>query len=310
MLIFMSEFMSTTCAICGMFGESTELYSARLGEEAIDAQAFSARRFYDRKIHFRWVQCNQCGLLRSDPVLVAPEDLKKLYQESHFTYATEVKNLTKTYGRYLKKINHYITRKERLLEIGCGNGFFLEEALRQGYQEVYGVEPSREAVAKAPETIRHNIRIEMFKGDLFPQNFFDAICVFQTFDHVSDPAVFLRDCLALLKPGGVLLTFNHNSRSWSARILGERSPIIDIEHTYLYNTKTMRTIFERNGFTVFNVCATFNKISLGYLWSLVPIMPLHVKRTISWLLIWLRLGRISVWVPLGNLYCIAQKPIL
>lgn len=306
----MKDFIDKKCAICGTLGNSTELYPARLEDEAIDAKAFSARRFYDRKIHFRWARCNQCGLLRSDPVLVAHEDLEKLYQESHFTYDAEVENLTNTYGRYLKKASVYNNKKERLLEIGCGNGFFLEEALRQGYSEVFGVEPSREAVAKAPEAIRKNIRMEMFRGDLFQQNFFDVVSIFQTLDHLTDPSMFLKDCFAILKPGGIFLAFNHNAGSWSANILGERSPIIDIEHTYLYDTKTMRTIFERNGFIVHEVHGAFNKISLEYLWTLVPIVPLRIKRAISGFLRWSRLGKIRVWAPLGNLYCIAQKPRL
>ncbi len=37
------------------------------------------------------------------------------------------------------------------------------------------------------------------------------------------------------------------------RLLGERSPIIDVEHTYLYSPETMRRIFTQAGFDVLNV---------------------------------------------------------
>ena len=46
----------------------------------------------------------------------------------------------------------------------------------------------------------------------------------------------------------MILCLNHNVESVSAHIMGERSPIIDIEHTYLYGPTTMRRIFQAGGF--------------------------------------------------------------
>ena len=49
-------------------------------------------------------------------------------------------------------------------------------------------------------------------------------------------------------PGGVVLSLNHNVEAFSARLLKERSPIIDIEHTHLYSPSTQRMLFEEAGF--------------------------------------------------------------
>src|SRR5207248_2471865 len=104
-----------------------------------------ARRLPDG-IRYRIAKCRTCGLVRSDPV-VAPEVLARLYVQSTFDYGDEVANLTRTYGRYLAKLASYGVRKGALLEIGCGNGFFLVEALARGYTTVRGCEPSAAAVA-------------------------------------------------------------------------------------------------------------------------------------------------------------------
>ena len=53
------------------------------------------------------------------------------------SYDSHVANLQKTYGHYLSRLESYGAKKGKILEIGCGNGFFLEEAKRQGYEEVY-----------------------------------------------------------------------------------------------------------------------------------------------------------------------------
>src|SRR5450432_3089909 len=142
----------TRCAICETEGNATELYSPNFALDAFNPEIFSARRLPDR-VHYRMVKCNKCGLVRSDPV-ADPQTLAQLYARSTFDYGEEVEGLKRTYGRYLAKLENFGVKKNALLEIGCGNGFFLEEALRQGYQTVRGVEPSSEAVSKADDRVR------------------------------------------------------------------------------------------------------------------------------------------------------------
>ena len=299
--------MPAPCAICRTYGDALLRYPARLNEEAIDAAAFSARRFYDRKIHFRMVRCVRCGLLRSDPVL-PPAALATLYRASHFTYEGELSHLARTYGRYLARVQRYHADAERFLDIGCGNGFMMTEATRQGYRDVCGVEPSEEAAAQAAPAHRAKIQVAMFTAQLFPAASFDVITLFQTLDHLSNPRAVLGDCFSLLKPGGVLLLLNHNVRAISARLMGERSPIIDVEHTYLYDTNTIRAVCEAEGFVVREAGAAWNTLSLGYLVSLLPIRRVAVKDAIIRFLKRMRLEQVPLRLPLGNLYCIAQKP--
>ncbi|MBV9866364.1 MAG: class I SAM-dependent methyltransferase [Abitibacteriaceae bacterium] len=299
------QLYATCCAICGTYDNATELYPANFDFAAFNPAIFSARRLPDR-IHYRLVRCNTCGLVRSDPVADA-ETLTHLYVQSSFDYGAEVASLRRTYGHYLAKLRHYGGRSERLLEIGCGNGFLLEEALRRGYKQVYGVEPSTEAVAKANARVRPHIICDIMRPELFDANYFDAVCLFQVFDHIPDPGALLDECFKVLKPGGLMLCLNHNVQAVSARLLGERSPIIDLEHTYLYSPSTMSHIVEAHGFKVRQVGPVFNNYPLHYLTRLLP-LPNNIKLP---LLDWLGrvpLGRrMRLSVPLGNLYLIAQK---
>jgi SAM-dependent methyltransferase len=299
------ELRKTRCAICGTEGNARELYPANFDPQALNPAVFSARRLPDR-VHYRMVKCNECGLVRSDPI-ADPALLAQLYHQSAFTYTDEVADLKQTYGRYLAELDHCGTQKGALLEIGCGNGFFLQQALAQGYRAVRGVEPSRAAVSQAAPEVRDVIVCDLMHPGLFAPAEFDVICLFQVFDHVPDPGALLDACLAALRPGGLVLSLNHNVSAVSARLLGERSPIVDIEHTYLYSPTTMARLFTSHEFRVLKVGSVRNRYSLRYLVRLLP-LPGRAKGAV---LGWLQrhaIGGVRLCVPLGNLYLVAQKP--
>lgn len=323
------ELEATRCAICGTSDNAATVYEANFQAADLTPEVFSARRSPDR-LHYRIVRCRSCGLLRSDPVFGAAA-IEPLYQQSRFTYGGETANLQSTYGAYLRGLErHALERhglegrrleglgleghrlkgrhagKGTLLEIGCGNGFFLEEALRQGYGVVAGVEPSREAVAGAAELIRPFLTAGFFEPGLYHPEQFDVICLFQVLDHLREPSAVLGECQRLLKPGGFVLTMQHNAAALSARLLGERSPIIDIEHTYLYTPETLTRLFETCGFAVVESKPSRNRYSLNYLAHLLP-LPARVKRAASRFLEATRVGRIPIRARLGNCVCVGQK---
>ena len=293
------------CAICGTLGDATQLYPANFDATAFSPEVFSARRLPDR-IHYRIVRCNACGLVRSDPVADS-DAISGLYGRSGFDYGEETASLARTYGSYLARLEAYGVRKDALLEIGCGNGFFLEEARRRGYREVRGVEPSRAAIELARPEIRPCIVCGTMGPGLFPAGSFDAICFFQVLDHLFDPAGIVETCFHILKPGGLVLCLNHNAEARSSRWMKDRSPIIDIEHTYLYSPATIGQLFSKFGFQTLETGAAWNRYSVSYLTRLVPLAG-TVKRILLAALGATRLGRIPLSLPLGTLYMIARKP--
>lgn len=298
------EMHSTRCAICDGETGATERWPATFDPAAFNARIFSARRLPDR-VHYRMVTCDSCGLVRSDPV--AGEDLlAELYASSRFDYGREVESIRATYGRALGVLEQRSPRREALLEIGCGNGFFLQHARQRGWRDVRGVEPSADAVAKSPRELDGAIVQDVMRPGLFEKESFDAVCLFQVLDHISNPTELLEECASVLRPGGHILALNHNVRAWSARLLGERSPIVDIEHTYLYSPETMLGLFAKAGFTEARVHSVRNTYSLAYLAQLLP-LPAGPKQRLLTYMRSAALGRSRVTVPLGNLCLIARK---
>jgi SAM-dependent methyltransferase len=295
--------IKTNCPICGSLGNSKQVYSSNVNIETFNAEIFSARRLPDRQ-HYSWVRCISCRLLRSDPILEV--NLAQLYEESTFDYSTEINGLKKTYLELVKKALGG-TPPRSIFEVGGGNGFFLEAAKDFGFKKISGVEPSRAAIDAAREDVKPYLIASMMSSSVLPKNSFQVGAMFHTLDHLQDPIGILNDCLDALEPGGIFVVAVHNERSWSARLLGERSPIIDVEHTYLYSLKTGIQIFEKAGFTKVRSGSYNNHYSLAYILHLLPISrkfrKLVLRSRVSQIL-----SKIKVVVPLGNMWISGVKP--
>ena len=266
------DMRKTKCALCCTQDDYTILYAENLPTSGISSVEYDSRRMRDY-MHFQIVKCKTCNLVRSDPI-IDPELIDNLYKQSDCSYTTEKENepLARTYGRYLENIvNSYDVNRSSYLDIGCSNGFMIEKAIEMGFSNARGIEPSLAAIEHASDKIKARIIPGMFDSSKFENEAFDLISFFQTFDHIIEPNGFLQDVRKKLNEKGFVIAINHNIGSISYKFLREKSPIIDIEHTYLYDLTTMRKIFEKNQFKVHKVFPVKNWVTLSRLLELMPI---------------------------------------
>ena len=292
------------CPICETYDHSTLIHKANFDEKSFSTEIFSARRLPDRR-YFQWVRCNSCGLLRSDPVM--PLDLEVLYKDSEFNYSNELDGLKKTYLNIIKKALGKNWLKNSVFEIGGGNGFFLEAAKDAGFKVISGVEPSKDAVDKARPDILPFMITGMMNRNSLPQDSFDVGVMFHVMDHLTSPINILIDCRYALNRGGTLIVAVHNERSWSARLFGSKSPIIDVEHTFLFNKKTAKKLFEKAGYVDIKSGSYSNHYSLRYLLQLFPFFRKYREKVLS-SRFGSYLGNFKVIIPLGNMWVSGSKP--
>jgi SAM-dependent methyltransferase len=297
------ERVEISCALCGSAVPSRVRYPERIQDTPID---FAARKKPSRQ-HFRVVECQGCGLVYSTPIL-SPDVIDRLYRDSPFIQEEQVGNMGRDYQDQVRRILPMLPLKQRLLEIGCANGFFLQLAQELGFREVWGVEPGAEAVRRADPAIRARIVNAHFSADLFPAESFDVVCCFQVLDHLLSPNTVLADVHRLLRPGGLVLLINHNIRSWFPRLLGERSPMYDIEHIYLFDKQTVQQLLHKNGFEPVTVHNTSNSYTLSYAVKMFP-LPRLLKRCLGWLMDRTGLGSWRLRLPAGNMATVGRKAI-
>jgi len=113
----------------------------------------------------------------------------------------------------------------RVLEIGVGQGAFLEKARGAGLQ-VCGMELNPVGAQAAKEkgfTIVEKDMAALHTEDPTP---WDAICAFQVLEHLPEPRLFLDQAIALLKPGGLLILSVPNA-AVASQLDPERNDLLD-----------------------------------------------------------------------------------
>lgn len=288
--------IKTQCPICETFDNAQVVFVSNVSDDTFKEEVFSARRLPDRQ-HYQWVRCSSCSLLRSDPI--TDQNLEELYTGSTFDYGGEIEGLKRTYLKLL--LNSCEKRVPKsVLEVGGGNGFFLEAIRALGDIRILGIEPSLDAIKKAHLGIKPFLIQDVMRVGIVPPNSFEVCALFHTLDHLPDPIETLKTCIDSINPGGVLVVAVHNERAFSAKLFGEKSPIFDVEHTHLYSKKTAELLFRKLGLTQIRVNSYRNYYSLAYLLHLLPISR---KLRASILSSWFGnvLKRIRVNLPLGNI---------
>lgn len=296
------DYLNTQCLLCESNEFAVEKFPQNFKDAELTKEIFSARRTTEH-FHYRFLECRKCGMVYSSPVLPL-EVISRLYAESAQNYDDEVNDISESYLQYIRT-NRDILKTGKVLEIGCGSGFFLRELKRNGFQEVYGVEPSEEAVSKSGE-----LRPYIFKGIIekadYSDDSFDLICCFQTLDHLINPLQVLQRSFELLKPGGIIYIIVHNQQGRQAKWFGEKSPIYDVEHIYLFNESTLPALCHKAGFQTLSIFSVKNIYPLDY-W--VRMAPIPMKSVLRKLLSLTGLSRRKLGIYPGNIGIFAQKPL-
>ena len=69
-----------------------------------------------------------------------------------------------------------------------------------------------------------------------------------TLEHVADPRVLAEQVMDVLAPGGLFAVVVHDWQAPVNRVLGRRSPIIDIEHMQLFSRQSVTRLLSEVGY--------------------------------------------------------------
>ncbi len=191
------------CILCSRFSPSPSLKKRIFG---IDYQGFEL------------AECCQCGLR----FLSKRPSRENLFNAIYASYWNDDRNPQKAIQRN-REIENQIARIEsflqpttsslQVLDVGCGDGLFLQHSLQHGWQA-----KGTEIIPETCDRLQRELSIEMYQGFLpeisFGSQTFDVIRLNQVLEHTIDPWVELYTCQGLLKNDGILFISVPNAGSF------------------------------------------------------------------------------------------------
>jgi SAM-dependent methyltransferase len=298
------DLIPRACPICDAQGDPRPFASANFTLEELDGFAFASRKLPEY-MHWQLTECLRCDVIYAAE---APrsKDLARLYHTAEFDSSGEARFASETYSKKLESIGGRLPDRQGAVDVGTGDGAFLRKLLQANFTNVVGVEPSEAPILTADEEIRPLIRHDVFRSDLFEPNSLSLVTCFQTIEHLPDPLGFCRDAFRMLKAGGCLYLIGHNRRALSAKILGMKSPIFDIEHLQLFSPRSMCELIRAAGFSRIEIKPILNRYPMKYWARLLP-FPGMLKRTLLGFMQSSPIGGVLIPLPAGNLSAIAFK---
>jgi SAM-dependent methyltransferase len=151
-------------------------------------------------------------------------------------------------------------QNNRILDVGCGEGWILELARKKGWQ-AYGTEFSSKAIE-----ICEKKGIKMYSGILRPDNMeekeFDIIVSSETIEHINNPRQELANIHQLLRKGGLLYVTTPNFNSYLRRMMKDKYAIIKYpEHLSYYTATTLNKLLTETGFSKVRLMTTGISVS-------------------------------------------------
>jgi SAM-dependent methyltransferase len=215
---------------------------------------------YGNPGEFTQSQCTGCGLAFLDPMYEEVE-LGEFYPKDYYAFTDRFSvsvpehSLKGKVSRLLGPPEHKtrdpkFERPGRMLDIGCGAGWFIFQMKEQGW-DVKGVEPN----VNAAEFGRSKKNLDIFPGSLLDANFparaFDYVRMNHSFEHMEHPNEILDEIYRILADNGKLMIGVPNRDSFSARIFGRFWYHLALPvHTFSYSVQTLSRMLAKHNFNV------------------------------------------------------------
>lgn len=176
----------------------TEEFSTATIIEKYKDQGLDVSRYFKGLDKISLYTCNDSGYRFYYPFSIFGDEV---------FYEALQKNMATYYGE--NKWEHVEAKKmigngEKVLEIGAGSGFFLQQ-LQSLNADITGLELNNQAIKTAEEkgiTILNELIEDHVQNN---REKYDVVCSFQVLEHISNIKGFLTDSLSVLKKGGKLI---------------------------------------------------------------------------------------------------------
>ncbi len=196
------------------------------------------------------VKCKKCGLIYRNPRL-SEEEFNKFFHILPLEINEElIFSKKQLFSEFLGKIEK-IKKKGKILDVGCGSGYFLKIAKDSGW-DVYGIEVNPHSIEFAKD--KFGITVEKKNLKELNNEEFDVVTLLKILDLFRNPKEELKEVKRILKKDG-LLVIHVNNGVWHCNLERFRRFFASfgfypaVLHLYSFTPKTVKKLLQDVGFT-------------------------------------------------------------
>ncbi len=241
------------CPACGTRG----------GEQVADANGLRLDR------------CPDCGLVYSDPqprAAVLARYLEDYDIAAHFQPLSARKKVL--FDRHLNSLVAPEEGADRLCDVGCADGQFLDLARDRGWQ-CTGIELNPPAAARARSRGFDIVEGDFTRIEDLSWGAFDVVTCWDCLEHSPEPRAFAERLVRLTKPGGRLLVTTLNLGCLAFRVFGTRWSMVHPDHFTYWSSQSLERLFTQCGCSV-DKCESFG-LGRDFVRWLDKLQPLRVQ---------------------------------
>jgi methionine biosynthesis protein MetW len=160
-------------------------------------------------------------------------------------------------------MHRWMPERVRVLDIGCGTGAITIQSNFEKSNQVLCVEPDADRAAIAASRGLNVVQGLADEELLQERGPFDVIVFSDVLEHLVAPADLLDLASTALAPGGIILASVPNVAHWTVRaklLFGrfdyDSVGIMDATHLRWFTRRSIRSLFEEQGYTVSSIVPT------------------------------------------------------
>lgn len=172
-------------------------------------------------------------------------------------------------GERIEKASRYVEKCEKMLDLGCGEGF-ISFFVKNRVTYLYGVDKSVRALKKAKNKKMIVKKIDLDEDKIpFKDNFFDFITCLDVIEHIRDPIKVVKEAYRVLKNRGKFIISAPNIRFSNHLITlafrgyfpttSEDKGAYDGGHIHYFTFSDLKKILMKSGFRVVREEGIINK---------------------------------------------------
>lgn len=209
------------------------------------------------KEKFTLKKCLNCSLIFIDRSFTN-EELSTFYPPNYWSSSSgkNGNNLENLYRKlvllhHILYIKKFLKKGDFILDIGCGDGIFLNQLNKKNIYKAFGLEGFNKNVREENFKLISKKIEESLNLDLK----FDVITAFHVLEHLKNPDTLLKKVKELLKPSGKFVFQIPNTNSIQAKIFKCNWTGIDIpRHLMNFNDKNIKILLDKFDLEIERVC--------------------------------------------------------